>query len=144
MKLRTRIALAYVALVAVSLVALAVYLNRSEQDRLRERVERDMASEARLVALAVGPLLADGAPAAEVDAAAKRLGPQIEGRGQISERAVVPPMTSATSPAAAPAARDATRRVKAMSLSETEMSEDSRETRATPTLSWPERIGTAM
>ncbi|HJX62176.1 MAG TPA: ATP-binding protein [Dehalococcoidia bacterium] len=79
MKLRTRIALAYVALVAVSLVALAVYLNRSEQDRLREHVERDMASEARLVALAVGPLLADGAPAAEVDAAAKRLGQQIEG-----------------------------------------------------------------
>jgi two-component system phosphate regulon sensor histidine kinase PhoR len=78
-KLRTRIALAYVALVAVALVSLAVYLNRSEQDRLREHVERDMASEARLVALAVGSLLAEGAPAAEVDAAAKRLGQQIEG-----------------------------------------------------------------
>ena len=79
MKLRTRIALAYVALVAVALVSLAVYLNWSEQDRLREHVERDMASEARLVALAVGSLLAEGAPAAEVDAAAKRLGQQIEG-----------------------------------------------------------------
>jgi len=78
-KLRTRIALAYVALVAVALVGLAVYLNRSEQDRLREHVERDMASEARLVALAVGSLLAEGAPAAEVDAAAKGLGQQIEG-----------------------------------------------------------------
>jgi len=78
-KLRTRIALAYVALVAVALVGLAVYLNRSEQDRLREHVERDMASEARLVALAVGSLLAEGAPAAEVDAAAKSLGQQIEG-----------------------------------------------------------------
>jgi len=78
-KLRTRIALAYVALVAVALVGLAIYLNRSEQDRLREHVERDMAAEARLVALAVGSLLAEGAPAAEVDAAAKRLGQQVEG-----------------------------------------------------------------
>jgi len=79
-KLRTRIALAYVALVAVALVTLAVYLNRSEQDRLHDRVVGDMTGEARLVALAVGSLLTEGAPAAEVDAAAKRLGQQI-GRG---------------------------------------------------------------
>jgi two-component system phosphate regulon sensor histidine kinase PhoR len=78
-KLRTRIALVYVALVAIALIGLAVYLNRSEQDRLRERVEGDMADEARLVALAVGPLLAEDALAAEVDAAVKRLGQQIEG-----------------------------------------------------------------
>jgi two-component system phosphate regulon sensor histidine kinase PhoR len=78
-KLRTRLALAYVALVAVALVGLAVYLNRSEQDRLRDRVEKDMAAEARLVALAVGPLLDENAPLAEVDAAAKRLGQQMEG-----------------------------------------------------------------
>jgi len=78
-KLRTRIALAYVALVAVALVGLAIYLNRSEQDRLRDRIEEDMADEARLVALAVGPLLAEGAPLAEVDAVAKRLGEAIEG-----------------------------------------------------------------
>ena len=80
MKLRTRIALAYVALVAVALVGLAIYLNHSEQDRLRDRIEEDMADEARLVALAVGPLLAEGAPAAEVDAAAKRLGQADRGR----------------------------------------------------------------
>jgi two-component system phosphate regulon sensor histidine kinase PhoR len=78
-KLRTRIALVYVALVAVALVGLAIYLNRSEQDRLRDRIEEDMADEARLVALAVGPLLAEGAPLAEVDAVAKRLGEEIEG-----------------------------------------------------------------
>jgi two-component system phosphate regulon sensor histidine kinase PhoR len=85
-KLRTRIALAYVALVAVALVGLAIYLNRSEQDRLRGRVEGDMADEARLVALAVGPLLAEGAPAAEVDAVAKSLGHQIEGGVTIVDR----------------------------------------------------------
>jgi two-component system phosphate regulon sensor histidine kinase PhoR len=71
--------LAYVALVAVALVGLAIYLNRGEQVRLREHVERDMAAEARLVALAVGSLLAEGAPVAQVDAAAKDLGQQIEG-----------------------------------------------------------------
>jgi two-component system phosphate regulon sensor histidine kinase PhoR len=78
-KLRTRIGLAYVVLVAIALVGLGVYLNQSEQDRLREQVEGDMAAEARLAALAVGPMLAEGAPAAEVDATAKRLGQQIEG-----------------------------------------------------------------
>lgn len=77
MKLRTRIALAYVALVVVALVGLAIYLNRTEQDRLRDDIEGDMADEARLVGLVVGPLLAEGVPVAEVDAAAKRLGQQI-------------------------------------------------------------------
>jgi two-component system phosphate regulon sensor histidine kinase PhoR len=72
-KLRTRIALAYIALVAVALVGLAVYLNRSEQDRLRDRVEGDMAAQARLVALAVEPLLTTNSPAADVQAAAERL-----------------------------------------------------------------------
>ena len=98
MKLRTRIALAYVALVAIALISLAVYLSRSEQDRLRERVEGDMTDEARLVALVVGPLLAEGAPAAEVDAAAKRLGQEIEGGvtvvssdGRAVADSVVPP-----------------------------------------------------
>jgi len=76
-KLRTRIALAYVALVVVALVGLAIYLNRTEQDRLRDDIEGDMADEARLVGLVVGPLLAEGVPIAQVDAAAKRLGQQI-------------------------------------------------------------------
>jgi two-component system phosphate regulon sensor histidine kinase PhoR len=78
-KLRTRIALAYVVLVVIALVGLGIYLNRAEEDRLHHRVEADMAAEARLVALAVEPLLTGNASAAQMEAAVERLGQQTGG-----------------------------------------------------------------
>lgn len=84
--IRLRIALAYIVLVALSLFGLGLYLNRSEQARLRDRIEAELSSEAYLAGEAVAPLLARGAEIDEIDALVKRLGAEADARITIVRR----------------------------------------------------------
>jgi len=72
--LRSRIALAYAALIVLCVGALSFYLLEMGQGSYLSTLRQGVEGQARLVAVAVRPYLVDHRPAAEVDALAKRLG----------------------------------------------------------------------
>ncbi len=78
--LRFRTAAAYVLLILAAFAGLGLYLlNRVEGD-LRDRIEEDLASQARMVTNLVRPLLEEGQPAEAFDQVAKQLGAETETR----------------------------------------------------------------
>lgn len=72
--LRSRIALAYIALIACAMVALGAVLFRVEQARFRAALDRRLTAEGSIVAEAVTPLLSADPSISAVDPLVKRLG----------------------------------------------------------------------
>lgn len=78
--LRSRIALAYAALIVLAMGALGIMLLRGEQRRYRDELDARLLAEARLVSEAVAPILRAHRTVEAVDPMAKRLGQQADGR----------------------------------------------------------------
>jgi two-component system phosphate regulon sensor histidine kinase PhoR len=72
--LRFRTAAAYVLLIVAAFAALGVYILQKVEDDFRDSIRADLASQAQMVKNVVAPLIAEDAPAAELDALAKDLG----------------------------------------------------------------------
>ncbi|MGI8550707.1 MAG: ATP-binding protein [Dehalococcoidia bacterium] len=72
--LRARIALAYMALIVVSMASLGFALVRMEEARFRRSLDEQLLADARLVTEAVMPALRDGGGIAAFDPITKRLG----------------------------------------------------------------------
>jgi two-component system phosphate regulon sensor histidine kinase PhoR len=72
--LRFRAAVAYVLLIAVAFAALGLYLLARVEHDFRAEIKADLASQARMTANLVLPLIDEGAPPSDFDRLAKQLG----------------------------------------------------------------------
>ncbi len=75
-----RIAIPYIVLILAATAALTVYASDIARDSYLADLESQLGAEARLASESAGALLAEGAPAGEIDALVKRLGQLLQAR----------------------------------------------------------------